>query len=479
MSSSPRRTALALLTAVGVGVSLLPACVVKLQDRNSPEPNGNVSGPAANCAGAQVLPRSTETGPAGPRLVGRFATIPPEQEGGQPTYAFDWSGNYITARFGGTDRVTVKLALVGEEALQDQMFEFVVDNLPPAVRRITVKELPGGVATNTPLEEYDVVGLDKGVVHEVTVYKNTEAQKGSVVFKGIDLHGGTFLPATKRPRRIEFIGDSIMCGYGNEGKNATCPFEVKLRDARDNNGNVMIKNGVASIVSVPVTENQYLSYTSLTARELSADAVTTCWSGKGVYKNYKEKKDDPDRETTVPQLWASRTIATDSIGAAQPVAEGGSRWDFGAEPADEKPQVVVISLGTNDFSRDVEPEDKGGDNVPDGLMDRPGELDKFYQAYLELVQNVRTNRPDAHIFIAVPPMVTDQYPLDLARTKIRNTLNRIVLDMEPRGGKVYSMELVEQGFRYGLGCDYHPNLEVHRIMAKQLVGAIRSKTCWD
>lgn len=76
-------------------------------------------------------------------------------------------------------------------------------------------------------------------------------------------------------------------------------------------------------------------------------------------------------------------------------------------------------------------------------------------------------------------MVTDQYPLDLARTKIRNTLNRIVLDMEPRGGKVYSMELVEQGFRYGLGCDYHPNLEVHRIMAKQLVGAIRSKTCWD
>jgi hypothetical protein len=41
------------------------------------------------------------------------------------------------------------------------------------------------------------------------------------------------------------------------------------------------------------------------------------------------------------------------------------------------------------------------------------------------------------------------------------------------------MELVEMGVRYGLGCDYHPNLEVHRIMADQVVGAIRSKTCWS
>ena len=28
-----------------------------------------------------------------------------------------------------------------------------------------------------------------------------------------------------------FIGDSITYGYGIEGGNATCPFEVKLRDA--------------------------------------------------------------------------------------------------------------------------------------------------------------------------------------------------------------------------------------------------------
>jgi hypothetical protein len=40
------------------------------------------------------------------------------------------------------------------------------------------------------------------------------------------------------------------------------------------------------------------------------------------------------------------------------------------------------------------------------------------------------------------------------------------------------MDLVEQGFRYGLGCDYHPNAQVHAMMAKQVIGAVRSKTCW-
>ena len=92
---------------------------------------------------------------------------------------------------------------------------------------------------------------------------------------------------------------------------------------------------------------------------------------------------------------------------------------------------------------------------------------------------VRARRPDAHIFLATPPMVTDQFPLDNARRNIRDTLLRIVSEQASAGdAKVHQMDLVEQGFRYGLGCDYHPNLEVHRIMARQLVGAVRSKTCW-
>ena len=112
--------------------------------------------------------------------------------------------------------------------------------------------------------------------------------------------------------------------------------------------------------------------------------------------------------------------------------------------------------------------------MPDGI-DLPG----FQAAYAKFVEFVRGKRPDAQIFLAVPPMLTDKFPLDNARTNMRSTLRAITEARNAAGdAKVYFMEYVEMGTRYGLGCDYHPNLEVHRIMADQTVGAIRSKTCW-
>jgi lysophospholipase L1-like esterase len=461
--------------------------VIKLADRNAPLENGGVTGPIADCSTVKPEPGGVIGGEAAPKLVGRFVTVPGETPDAPTIQQFDWSGSYISVRFKGTDKVTVKLSLPPPanpkiDSPQDQVFEFVVDNLPSSKRLITVKENAAGQPTNIPLEDYDIVGLDKNVAHEITIYKNTEAQRGPVLFKGFDLHGGTLLPPTRRARRIEFIGDSIVCGYGNEGGNATCPFEVKVREARDQDGNVILKNGKPVDVNVPITERQYLSFTALTARELDADAVTICWSGKGVYKNYKERlirkpdgttERDPESLTTVPELWEKRTIAS--------FDDPSTKWDFATEAEADKPDVVFISLGTNDFSRDTIPEsadpDKlSGDNVPDGDMNDPAERETFYKKYLELVQKMRQHRPNAHIFLATPPMLTDQFPLDNARSSLKDILRRIVAAMD---SKVYQMDLVEQGFRYGLGCDYHPNLEVHRIMAKQLVGAIKSKTCWS
>jgi lysophospholipase L1-like esterase len=472
-------------------VLLSPACVAKLTDRNSPAPNGAVTGPAANCAVETPLPHGAPGGEAAPKLVGRFAFS--EETPGEAL--FDWSGNYVTVRFQGTSQVTARLRLPGEVP-EDQLFTFVVDNQPPEKRLITVKTDAAGKPTLEPEERYDVTGLDPAVPHELTIYKDTEAQKGGVVFKGFDLHGGTMLPPTRRPRRIEFIGDSITCGYGNEGKNATCPFETKVREVT-----VPGRNGApphTEAITVPLTENQYLSFAAIAARELDADAVTICFSGKGVYLNYKERfKTDPndptkwlyrsddhslanrvpeeDAKTTMSQYWATRTVATDFQGNA---------WDFSKERPEEIPQVVFISLGTNDLSRDTkepasDPTKQEGDNQPDGDLARPEERERFFQAYLALVKQVREKRPDAQILLATPPMVSDQFPFENARTLLRGTLARIVDDRARAGdAKVYRMELVEQGFRYGLGCDYHPNLEVHRIMATQLVGAIRSKTCW-
>lgn len=467
----------------------LPACVVRLTDRNSPAENGAVTGVPANCKALQgILGKGGPDGAAEPKFVGRFLfPAKGDPENGIPARdftVFDWSGNYIQIRFKGTEKVTVKLSLPPSQNPQDQMVQVALDNLAPVNRQVTVTRDPKtNKPTITPAPSFDVTGLSKGE-HELTIWKNTEAQKGALEFRGFELNGGELLPPNRRPRRMEVIGDSITCGYGNLGENATCPFEVKIREVKTPDGKTIP-------VTVPLTENQYLSFTSQTARNLSADVVTICWSGKGVYKNYKENvRFDPtgaavpaaDATTTVPDLWEKRTIANDAT---------NNLWDFTKEKPEEKPQVVVISLGTNDFARDTKPaypEDDGkpveqrrlpGNNIPDGDMNDPKEYDTFVQTYLKFVEKVRANRPDAHIFLATPPMLTDQFPLDNARTKVREALVRIVAARDKAGdGKVYAMDLVEMGFRYGLGCDYHPNLEVHAIMAQQLTGAIRSKTCW-
>src|SRR5262249_42885457 len=205
------------------------------------------------------------------------------------------------------------------------------------------------------------------------------------------------------------------CGYGDLGKNATCPFEVTVRKAGDANGNpVMGPDGQPAVVTVPITESQYNAFTAIAARQLDADAVTLCWSGKGVYLNYKEQLVDVDKAVTVPDLWEHRTVGNDNVGFP---------WDFTKENPAEQPQVVVITLGTNDFTRDTKeqhgPGQLPGDNVPDGTLLNPAEYDRFFQKYLEFVRKVRDHRRDAHIFLATSPMMTDQYPFTKPKTMLR------------------------------------------------------------
>jgi hypothetical protein len=422
------------------------ACVVRLSDRNAPLPNGGVSGPNADCSVVQPPPGGAPGGAAATKLVGRFDLKDPAKP------RFDWSGTYMTARFEGPGEVTW-----GAEAGVEMVFEQVIDGIDEQI-------VLGGLIENKTVTRKVGSGT-----HEILVVRSSEALYGDSSFIPFTFTGGSKqLPPTVYARRIEYIGDSITCAYGNEGPNATCPYDIPIRKVKNE------ATGLVEDVKIPETQNIYLGYGSIAARKLSAQATTLCFSGKGVYQNYREAckgegacapgkaPDDPDAKTTIPQYYL-RTLATEKP------ENGGALWDFSKERDEDKPQVVLINIGTNDFARDL-----NQDSVADGI-----DLVKFRQSYKEFVQFVRTKRPTAEIFLAVPPMVTDKFPLDNARSDFRSVLGAVAADLNASGdAKVYSMELVEMGVRYGLGCDYHPNLEVHRIMADQVVGAIHAKTCW-
>lgn len=272
-------------------------------------------------------------GEPGVRFVGRVDYSDPQA----PSFA--WSGSGVVAAFEGS---SLKVSL--DDASENE-FTVLIDG-----------ELMPKLSAQAGARDYELASsLDPGS-HRVELYRRTEASFGATRFLGFDFgaEGQLLAPPAAPGRLIEIIGDSISCGYGNEGMSATCGFSAG-------------------------TENHYETYGAIAARELDADVVTVAWSGKGVIYNYGDDKNDP-----MPALYG-RTLPDDP----------SSVWDFSLVP-----DAVVINLGTNDFSTD----------------DDPSPAD-FQEAYLELLREVRSHYPEAFLLCTVGPLLYGQDLVD-ARANI-------------------------------------------------------------
>jgi len=225
----------------------------------------------------------TEVPPTDPhiRYIGRWDFRDPQGP------RAEWSASAFEFRFQGK-QVTVHL---GGKA---NFWQATLDGV--STLKITLAS--GGRFTLTAAD---------GLPHTYRFTRNLEAFAGPDQVKGLGLTGGELLPVTKPERRLEVIGDSISCGYGDEGPNEHEHFK-------------------------PETENAYLSYGSLAANALHADFTDIAWSGRKMW---------PDN--TIPSIY-DLTLPDDPT----------STWAF----TDPAPQAVVINLATNDFGRAV-PDEQG------------------------------------------------------------------------------------------------------------------------
>ncbi len=248
--------------------------------------------------------------------------------------------------------------------------------------------------------------------HTVTLLKRTEPSVGTAKITGFQLNeGAELLQAAAPARRIEVIGDSISAGFGNEAASQNEKF-------------------------TPDTENAGIAYGALAARALQAEYVCIAWSGK--------------------TLWPKNTI-TELYDRIIP-EESASAWDFSRW----KPHVVVINLGTNDFSHG-NPEEEG-----------------WTAAYKEFIARVRKNYPDACIFCAISPMMSDPYSKSKnARTTILHYIGRVVEECQKSGeSKVALLELPGQTGALGFGAQWHPSAKQHEATAVVMEQAIREKLGW-
>ncbi len=324
---------------------------------------------------------------------------------------FAWTGSSISFAFKGANCTAIFKNLSdikdGYGKLQSNFFDVTLDGKHTFLLETTNDSLV-----------YPLVSNLKDTVHTIQIFKRTEAACGTVEFHGLRLDTGDYLIPIRKPysRKIEFIGNSITCGYGNEGDSARCKF-------------------------TPKTENGNKTFSAITARNLKAEYVAIAMSGKGMVQNYNRENLE-----TMPRLY-ERILPGDSL----------SQWNFSSWI----PDAVVINLGTNDFAHEN----------PDRVF--------FVSAYKNFLKRIRKNYPDKPIFCLTSPMVSDAYPKPRkVRTTLSNYIKNIIVDLEKEGySKIYWHTLSEQG-KLGLGCDFHPNLRQHKANADELTSFIRKKLGW-
>lgn len=303
------------------------------------------------------------------------------------SFEFGWPGVAFESRFRGTG-VRVRF-----DAPTD-FLRLLVDGKEKIVFRPgTVDKVIGGLAPG---------------IHIVRLEKMTESQQGGSRFVGFfPTPGDVSLPPPARRRQIEFIGDSYTVGYGNISPSRTCTRE-EVHDRTD----------------TPQ------AFGPMVARHYGADDRIVAYSGFGIVRNYNGGRPGLDLPALYDRLKPDE---------ARHLVKAARDW---------RPQVIVINLGTNDFST----------TLHSGEAWRNADaLSAAYRAgYLAFLRKLLARQPQARFIL----MGSDFY----------SEVEQVAAALAPAArARVTTLRFGELQLT---GCDYHPSVADDRTLAALIEGAI-------
>jgi len=205
---------------------------------------------------------------------------------------FSYSGISIRASFTGKN-----ISAILNDERGENFYNVILDG-----------KVIGVLQVDSGRKEYLLASELKDTIHEIELFKRTELSFGKTEFFGFLLdYGESLVPIrNKRDLFFEFIGNSITCGYGNEGENGG-------------------KFGAS-------TENHYLTYAAITSRNFNAQHMAVSRSGIGIYRNWNGPREG--NADCMTNLY-TRIFLYDEA----------PLYSF-----EKQPDLVFINLGTNDFS---------------------------------------------------------------------------------------------------------------------------------
>ena len=253
------------------------------------------------------------------------------------------------------------------------------------------------------------ITTDKDTVHQVWIYKATEAHSGPLFIQKIE---GSDIVSIERPKKklIEFIGNSITCAAAADDSDVKC-----------NQGEYHDQHSA------------YFSYASRVARALDVNYILNSVSGIGIYRNWNSEG------PTMPMVYDKTDFQLES----------NRSWDFSKYTAD----VISIALGTNDYS--------DGDG---GYDRKPFDKKIYTEKYIDFVKTVKAKNPKASIILLSSPMINGDRReiLQSCLTDVKNSIDKSFPNDKPVTIHFFK-EMQPRG------CSYHPSVEDHEIMAKEVM----------
>jgi hypothetical protein len=193
------------------------------------------------------------------------------------------------------------------------------------------------------------------------------------------------------------------------------------------------------------TENVMKGYAFLTAEELGADAVMTCFSGHGIVSGYTGDPAVQNTSELVPPYYEKEGRNGFRLPTGE-LAEEISR-DFSSF----QPNYIVLNLGTNDLSWCGTDEARGK---------------QFAEGYTAFLKVVRKNNPGARILCTLGAMGTglNRMMQQAAEDYCRETGDRQI--------RVLLLE-EQNAARDGYGSDFHLNEISQRLLAQTVTDALK------
>lgn len=251
------------------------------------------------------------------------------------------------------------------------------------------------------------IPLTENKSSQIGIYKATEASNGPLLFYGVEAKS-IESANINTVATIEFIGDSITCGFGADTEEIPCGTGTWYDQ-----------------------HNAYLAYGPVAARQLNAAYRLSSVSGMGIYRNWND-------EDTAPVM-GDVYFTTHLNGNKEQM------WNFPSQ----SPDIVSICLGTNDFSNG------------DGKKERkPFNAEKFTSNYIDFVKRLFEQYSDTKLALLTSPMISSENNelllscLEKVKAQFENTHTVAIFKFKPMQPQ---------------GCDAHPDLKDHKIMAEQLI----------